>query len=432
MTQTSPALAYLTPVTDSAGTRIESPPESSRIPVQFNPETLEVSARNQVQEDRGKKQDKPPVQVVTSSEMSLSVQLIFDETMSGKDVRARTTKIGALMRPGDKTLSGYGENGVDVDAKIPSVVLFEWGNFAFEGTISEFTETLEYFSEGGIPLRASVKFSMTEQSATYAPPGDGPADSAPVGGGMGLPPNEPVPDGPDRQSTQAIAAENGVENLRDPEVDTLYPPDRSGEAADGQGSQIRGALGQGNSFGGAARDASASTSRGPGFASAQASGGVGLASASASAGAGIGQGGGGFGGGAGGGASFGLPASALASGQAGGGAGAGFGAGASLGGGIEAGGALSISAPSASLSISAPGIEAFAGLNPPKPPKNVLGAARKLESFGTGAGAGAGGSFGASASAGFGGEGGGLGATASAQADVGAEFDLQSFLFVDD
>ncbi|MEP4194668.1 MAG: hypothetical protein ABJL99_03440 [Aliishimia sp.] len=376
------AYAHLTPLTDNTGAAIDPPDPDKTITVQFNPETLEVTARNQVQEDRGKKQKKPPVQVVTSSEMSLSVQLVFDETLSGDDVRRKTTAIGALMRPGDTTLEGYGEGGADKEAKIPSIVRFEWGSFRFDGTIGEFTETLEYFSDGGVPLRASVKFSMTEQGATYAAQTGG--NTADVSGGMDVPEGAALPDGPDRGATQDVAKKNGVEDVKNPGVDTIFSTEKTAG-----GASIRGAIG---------------------------------------AGAGLGAGGG-----VGAGGSFGLKASAVASGKIGislsagagisVGASAGISAGVSLGGslGASTGGALSLGAgASASDSL---GLGEFAKLSPPKPPKDVVGAARKLGSGSFGASGG-----GASVSAGFGGAGGG-GTKPGAKAEVGASLDLGQVLF---
>lgn len=415
---TTPRRALITRMTDDTGRVIRSPGPAHETEVQFNPETLEVTARNQVQVDRGKRQNKPPVQVVTSSEMSLSVQLVFDETTTGTDVRARTARLAALMRPGDTTLAGYGENNADVAAKIPAIVKFEWGSFVFLGALNEFTETLEYFSADGIPLRASVKLSLTDQQASFAPPGEGPARGSDVSGGLPLSGDAPVPAGDDRGAMQAVAQQNGVENLRLPETDTLF-------AGGGAGASIRGALGAGISGGASA----------------------------------------GFGAGAGGGASFGLPAAAVASGQAGiglsaglgGGIGlsAGGGGGVSLGGGVGGGfgiggaGGVGMSGAgftagasaggasagfTAGASASAVGLDAFAGLKPPKPlsvsvgaAKGVLGGALSL-SAGASVGAGVSAGAGIGLSAG-GGVGGGFGGGAGAQAEVGATLNLAEILF---
>jgi hypothetical protein len=40
---------------------------------------------------------------------------------------------------------------------------FHWGTFLFEGIVDSINENLEYFSEQGVPLRASLAVSITKQ-----------------------------------------------------------------------------------------------------------------------------------------------------------------------------------------------------------------------------------------------------------------------------
>ena len=40
--------------------------------------------------------------------------------------------------------------------------LFLWGTFQFTGLVDSYNETLEFFSASGVPLRASVSLSLTE------------------------------------------------------------------------------------------------------------------------------------------------------------------------------------------------------------------------------------------------------------------------------
>lgn len=421
------ARALITPHTDAAGRVIDNPTEEQIIRVHFNPETLEVTARNQVQVDRGKRQNKPPVQVVTSSEMTLSVQLVFDETLTGLDVRARTGRIAALMRPGDATLVGYGERDADVAAKVPSVVRFEWGSFLFVGSITEFTETLEYFSAEGIPLRASVKFSLADQLASFAPP-SGRTPQSDVSGGLPVSNDAPVPAGGDREQMQEVARQNGVENLRLPETDTLYP-----QAAGGAAASVRGALGAGASAGASAGlGVGAGGGAGGRFglaASAVASGQVGLG---LSAGAGLG-----LSAGAGGGASLGGGAGLGTGASAGFGASAGLSAGGGTVGSFSASSSASASASASGVSVSASaggasatadglGLSAFAALKPPRAPSVTVGAAKSVLGGALTAGAsfGAGASFAAGGGLGAGGAGGG-----GARAEVGASLDLAAILF---
>jgi len=368
----SPPKAHLTALTNSGG--VEEEGES--FAVQFNPETLEIQTRNTLQEERGEKQTLTPVQVVGGAERSLSVQLIFDETLEGNDVRNRTAPIAAFMQAGDAILSGYGEDSSALAVKIPSIVLFEWGMIRFRGVIADFSETLEYFSPEGVPLRASVKLSMTEKDPGFAPPATSNANEGTGGesGGLNVPPETPMPAG---KPAEKLAKDNGVENKRLPETDNLFEASLEFDGATGT---IRGALGK-------------------------PSGGLGN----------------GVGGGFGGGASFGLPAASIATGQIGisASASAGVGVGLDFGGGVSLRGG-----PDINLGASAEtglGLDAFSGLN-----TDVSGAGLGV-SLGGGNGGGMGGGSGFSASAKIGGK-----TLFSAKADLGKSVDLNALLFGDD
>ena len=401
------AKARLIPLTRPDGKEISVPQRDAvTVIADFNPETLEVSARSQIKEDRGKKNDKKPLQVVESSEASLSVQMIFDETVSGHDVRVKTQRIAAMMRPTPDNQPGYGDDGKG-RVMLPQRVQFAWGSFLFEGLIVDFAETLEYFSASGVPLRATVKLTITDQRPTFAAKPAGASSNRQAA--MNVPADSPVPRGPDPVGSQQLAQANGVENLRQPETGTLFTP-----AGGGAGSNfIRGALGSAGSSGTAGFGAGVGAGGKFGLsAAAVASGKAGLSlGAGLSAGAGISAG-------AGGGVSL----------------GAGIGAGAGVGIGVGGPFGLSASAGAKTSAIRVAGIKlqagssadlglglsAFSGLKPPKLPSGSagLGAA-----FGASASAGISLSASAGASAG-----GGLSATA----EVGGNLDLSAILFEGD
>ena len=111
---------------------------------------------------------------------------------------------------------------------VPSIVLFEWGSFVFEGYIDSYKETLDYFfAPEGVPLRSTLSLSLTEQEKPFPAP-----RAKPV-----VDDREVVPTAPDRsidgfandlgvsrQAAQAIARDNGIENSRLPGVDQLAVP----------------------------------------------------------------------------------------------------------------------------------------------------------------------------------------------------------------
>lgn len=227
----TPQLAQFTPMTDRNG----KSKKGRSIPVHFNPETLTLTIRNTT--ETGKKGDKgrPPQQLVSASEVTLGLQLLFDTTLTGADVRTTTAQIAEMIRPGAVV---SGEEG----KRRPSVALFEWNAFTFEGIITDYSETLDYFSSDGIPLRSNLNLTLTKHEAAFPAAGKGTAD---VGAGASQP-TVPVSSGdsvsniasdagsPD--SAPAIGNANGIENLRDPEVDEVAEPAAALDAAAAAGA----------------------------------------------------------------------------------------------------------------------------------------------------------------------------------------------------
>lgn len=122
---------------------------SETVDVHFNPSSLKYTLTNTLNNSQGNKSK----QHVSSSSGKLSFELVFDTTDTGQDVRATTEKIAAMMEPDAK--------------KAPAVVLFEWGAYKFQGIIDSYTETLDFFSANGVPLRASISLSMSRQDKVF-------------------------------------------------------------------------------------------------------------------------------------------------------------------------------------------------------------------------------------------------------------------------
>lgn len=354
----TPAQAYIGP---------KDAPEEKCFKVHFNPTSLKISLTNQFGED-------PPEQHAKPTATKLDVELIFDTTEIGEDVRTDTAKLRVLATATGTSPAG-GKKPAKKDGKEEAnhsliLVAFHWGTTEYVGLIESLTETLDYWSSDGVPLRSSIQLSMKgaaegalkhgfkaagayaeEQSipalqdvtpAVIPPDGTGATGAATQGG--------------DPQAGRMLAANNGLENMRAPMGGTL------GAAAGVQLSaaasfEMSGGISAGAAIGfSAGASAGASLSAGLG-----ASVGVGMAAGAgiglgASAGAGIGFGASasaGFGLGASASAGFGIGASASAafgasasagfgmSGSAGAsfGAGAGFGVGASASAGFGVGAA---------------------------------------------------------------------------------------------
>ena len=181
--------------------------DTAAIPVQFNPASLQYTVSNTLKEEgEGKKRK----QYVSQTSGKLTMDLIFDTTDDGSDVRLRTSKLMRLMHPvpeGKKS--------------VPAVIEFRWGNYVFKGIIESYKETIDFFSADGVPLRAAVNLSLSEQEVTFSPGTNQPADTrasmAPEP--VVLPPGQGSPSDIARQAgnpgaASGLARANGQESMR--------------------------------------------------------------------------------------------------------------------------------------------------------------------------------------------------------------------------
>jgi hypothetical protein len=141
--------------TRASFTPLNGPEAKKPFAVHFNPTSLQISISNTL-EDKG--QGKEKKQYVTKSSAKLSMDLIYDSTHDGTDVRLQTGKIAKLMEPAKRE----GNN-----AAPPSVVLFEWGTFKFQGLVESYKETIDFFAPTGVPLRASINLTLASQDKVF-------------------------------------------------------------------------------------------------------------------------------------------------------------------------------------------------------------------------------------------------------------------------
>lgn len=302
------------------------------VPVHFNPASLQHTVSNTLKEE-GKGAKKK--QYVSQTTAKLTMDLTFDTTDSGEDVRITTNKMAQLLQP---VAEGQSK-------KVPPVVKFSWGAYSFSGMVEQYKETIDFFAAGGLPLRSSINLTLSSQDVSFE--GGTSSEHASVDADLAPEPvvladDEGPQGGPqgaasragDPRAARAIAAANGSASLR-----------FGAGAGLAVGASARVGFSAGASVG-AGFSAGIGASAGGGFsasAAASASGGGNLLPAAAFAaggGAGVGAG---TGVGIGGGAGVGIGASAGAA------AGIGIGAGgsAALGGGAG----LSVSAGFSGLRV---------------------------------------------------------------------------------
>ncbi len=153
-----------------------NPIPGEAIEAQFNPQNLQITYQTSGAVSSTRTSHGAGTGAVTGSSnqrtgftTSLSsVQLIFDTTETGEDVRQTTLRIARLVQEPDQN-------------QVPRVQ-FQWGTFLFQGTIDSLSETLEYFSEAGVPLRATVTFSMSMNERELATPAAGSGSGAGAAG----------------------------------------------------------------------------------------------------------------------------------------------------------------------------------------------------------------------------------------------------------
>lgn len=171
--------------------------------VNFNPSSLDYTITANSQGDGGHAQ-----QTTGSASAKLNMELIFDTTDTGDDVRSKTNKVELMLQ----TSPGTGDNP---PPQVLSEVTFEWGAFHFVGIVDSFKQTMDFFSPNGIPLRAVVTISMAQNAYKFDQEGSG--QTANVDQALDVPggnPSELATAAGDPTGARGIASANGLESLR--------------------------------------------------------------------------------------------------------------------------------------------------------------------------------------------------------------------------
>ncbi|MFN8333463.1 MAG: hypothetical protein U0175_25620 [Caldilineaceae bacterium] len=167
--------------------------------VHFNPVSLQYTLKNTLKEGSGKSKQ----QHVSQTSAQLSLELIFDTTHSGEDVRVHTVKVVNLMKPDAKT-------------KAPPTVQFEWGTFMFRGLIDSYKETIDFFAANGVPLRSTLSLTLASQDKVFDTSSASKDRGADVTtpGGPSLDPTKTAQLAGDPKAARSIASSNNQESLR--------------------------------------------------------------------------------------------------------------------------------------------------------------------------------------------------------------------------
>lgn len=121
--------------------------------VHFNPESLQYTVQNTLKEEgQGAKKK----QHVSRTTAKLSMQIVFDTTDTGEDVRRYTDDVAKLMKP-----VGSGNE------RVPPLVEFGWGVYRFTGLVEQYQEKIDFFAAGGVPLRSTIDLTMASQDVSF-------------------------------------------------------------------------------------------------------------------------------------------------------------------------------------------------------------------------------------------------------------------------
>jgi LysM repeat protein len=131
------------------------------IPVMFNPPQYELAKTNQFAEIKIPGLRTSVLQFVNGNARTLTLELFFDTTDTGVDVRLRTSTIVNLTEP-------------DSIAKAPPRLLLLWGSLAFPCFLMSVRQRFDYFNSLGMPLRATLNVEFKghdslESSVATAP-----------------------------------------------------------------------------------------------------------------------------------------------------------------------------------------------------------------------------------------------------------------------
>lgn len=220
---------------------------TARTEVQFNPTSLRIQYSNRTaggQQSGAQGRQRPG-----TGEVQLSFDLVFDTADEGSaeqpvNVLEKTRLVERFVRP----------RGNRAGQETPPRVLFEWGSCQVQGVMDSTNVDLDFFSAGGVPLRAKVSVTIKGQDAALNytpspnPPGAAQAASGAPGRGGGTPAIAQVVQAQRGTNLPALASQlglppelwralaSGVPNVRNlvPGQEVQVPADVRGAPASGQ------------------------------------------------------------------------------------------------------------------------------------------------------------------------------------------------------
>ena len=121
----------------------------TQIPVMFNPPEYQLQITNQFAEVGIPGLGSSVLQFVRGSAQTLTMELFFDTTDKGTDVREFTGLVLNLTVANRETHA-------------PPRLLFVWGSLVFPCVLESVTQSFDYFNSSGKPLRARLNVTLKQ------------------------------------------------------------------------------------------------------------------------------------------------------------------------------------------------------------------------------------------------------------------------------
>lgn len=121
------------------------------IPLQFNPSSYSTEDNNEFSEKKLMGLKGVINQFTGSKKSDLSLELMFDSTSTGTDVRLLTAPLNLIVN-------------IDNTLHAPPACSFLWGTFFYEGVVSVFKKEFTYFFANGMPARVKISIILKPHS----------------------------------------------------------------------------------------------------------------------------------------------------------------------------------------------------------------------------------------------------------------------------
>jgi hypothetical protein len=196
-------------------------PSGTPLTVHFNPSSLVYSVENSVAQQSG---GPKKVQYVAQFSGKLTMDLQFDSTDTGSDVRTFTNQVAMFMQATGNAQAAA-QNAAppssggasSTPAKAPPVLQFQWGSYNFQGIMDSFKETIDFFSADGVALRALVSIGLSRQDQVFdenASFSSASTSGSLVPSGSGDSALSLATRGGDPNAARQLGTDNGLESLR--------------------------------------------------------------------------------------------------------------------------------------------------------------------------------------------------------------------------